>query len=99
MTPDLLTPDQAATLLSIPASAPARPRSRRCDRVRELAAVERIHFHALRHAALTLITEVAGQKAAQIAAGHANLSTTDIYATTTENLRRRAAEALEEAIG
>lgn len=63
------------------------------------AGVTRTHFHGLRHSALTLIAASAGQKAAQVAAGHRNITTTDIYAHGTDDLRRAAAQALQEAIG
>lgn len=69
------------------------------DELCELAGVPRVHFHSLRATALTLITEGAGQKAAQTVAGHTNIATTDIYAKGTDELRHRAAVALQEAIG
>ncbi len=63
------------------------------------AGVPRIRFHALRHAALTMITERVGQKAAQAAARHRNIHTTDIYAHRTAELERAAMNALQEALG
>ena len=63
------------------------------------AGVERVNFHALRHSALTMTTERAGQKAAQGLARHTRQSTTDRYAHETDGLRSAARDALQEAIG
>lgn len=69
------------------------------DELCAIAGVERCHFHALRSAALTLVTEAEGLKAAQGLAGHTNSATTDGYARQTDPLRERAAHALQEAMG
>ncbi len=48
----------------------------------------------LRHLALTLVRERFGAEASQIAGGHANLSTTEIYAARDEVLARKIAEEM-----
>lgn len=63
------------------------------------AGLPHVRIHALRHAALTLVTERAGQKAAQVAAGHRSIAMTDAYAHPTDALGRAASAALEEALG
>ena len=63
------------------------------------AAVQPIRFHALRHFAGTAIAEGADIKTAQVALGHAGIGTTaDVYVHGTEEMRRRAAAAIEERV-
>ncbi len=48
----------------------------------------------LRHTALTMVREQFGAEAAQVAGGHAHLSTTEIYSARDEVLARRIAEEM-----
>ncbi len=63
------------------------------------ADVPRIRFHALRHAALTMIAERVGQKAAQAAARHRSIHTTDIYAHRTAEARAGGHERVAGGVG
>ena len=69
------------------------------DKLCEQAGLPHVRFHSLRHAAVQLVTEGAGQKAAQTLAGHSSIQTTDIYTHPSDSLARAAAAALERELG
>lgn len=64
------------------------------------AGIRHLSPHDLRRFASTVVAATGDMKAAQEMLGHASIAmTADVYVSTTEATRRRAADALEEALG